>query len=336
MTKLFRTFLFSFLIFATLYANNTPSQTLNIGILSFRLNSENQHVWQPLVDQIHASNPQLNINLISGSLDDIDTLIAQNKLDFVIVHPAAFVKLEHKYGISNIASIVRQSKVSGEHLSMYGGVIVTLASRHDIQTLADVRGKRIATTHKEGFAAMLMQQETLFEAGIDIRNECKMLYTGQPSDTPIKALINGEADIAFVRSGYLEEMIEKGEIKREDFSVINPRKEKSFPYLLSTSLYPEWAVASTSRPSSETIKAFTIALFQIHTDASKDFHEFGIPLSNQAARELMQKFHIYPFNNPPTFKEIIKENSLFLIIFLAFLALGSALFTLYYLLSSRR
>lgn len=333
---MFKVSLIFIFILTALASTASSHQTLNVGVLSFRPNDENQRVWQPLVDEIHASNPQLDVNLTSDSLDEVEKLVAQNKLDFVVVHPAAFVEMEYKYGISNIASIVRPSKLGGKYLNTYGGVIVTLASRHDIHTLADVRGKRIATTHKEGFAAMLMQQELFAQAGIDILRECQVFYTGQPSDKPIQALRNGQADVAFVRTGYIEEMIKKGEMKKGELTVINPRHEKNFPYILSTPLYPEWAVAATTRPSSNTIKAFTIALFQIHTDTSKDFHEFGIPLSNQTARELMQKFHVYPFNNPPTYKEIIKENSPIFIIFFAFLAIGSGFFTLYYVLSSRR
>ncbi len=146
MTKLFRILLFSLLLFITLHGANTH-QTLNVGILSFRLADENQRIWQPLVDEVHSSNPSLDVNITSGSLDDINALVAHNKLDFVVVHPAAFVEMEYKYGISNIASIVRQSKTSAGHLTTYGGVIVILTSRHDIHSLADIRGKRIAILH---------------------------------------------------------------------------------------------------------------------------------------------------------------------------------------------
>ena len=244
--------------------------------------------------------------------------------------------MEYKYGISNIASIVRETKANGHHLTTYGGVIVTLSKRHDIHTLSDLRRKTIATTHKEAFAAMLMQQETVSKAGIDLHRDCKMLYTGQPTNTVIDALRNGSADIGFVRTGYIEEMISKGKLKEGELTIINPRKEKNFPYFLSTKLYPEWAVASTSRPSDDTIKAFTIALYQIHTDSSKDFHEFSIPLSNQEARDLMQKFHVYPFDQPHTLQDILKEYTLPLILFFALLTIGSVLFTLYYFLSKRR
>ncbi len=328
--------IFIFIFFTSLLANTSPHQTLNVGVLSFRPIDENQKVWQTLVDEVHKSNPSLDLNITSGSLEVIEKLTEKNSLDFVVVHPAAFVEMEQKYGISNIASIVRETTSNGNHLTTYGGVIVTLSKRHDIHTLLDVRGKTIATTHKEGFAAMLMQQETLSQEGIDIHRDCKMLYTGQPTNTVMDALRNGSADVGFVRTGYIEEMISKGKLKEGELTVINPRKEKNFPYLLSTKLYPEWAVASTSRPSADTIKAFTIALYQIHTDKSEDFHEFSIPLSNQAARELMQKFHVYPFDTTSTLHDILKKYSIALIPFFALLTIGSVLFTLYYFLSKRR
>lgn len=319
-----------------LFISELQAKTIHVGVLSFRSIAENQIIWQPLADEIHAYNPTLEVNITSASLEDLDKLIAQNGLDFVIVHPGAFVELEYKYGITNIASLVRQTKAEGEHLTLYGGVIVTLSKRHDIKSLSDIRGKTIVTTHKKGTAAMLMQQETLSKAGIDILRDCRMLYVGQPSEKVIKALLAGKADVAFLRTGYIEEMIEKGELQKDELTVISPRTDKNFPYAHSTLLYPEWAVASTSRPSNETVKEFTIALYNVTTDASKDFHTFSIPLSYQSIRELMQKFHTYPFNNPPTLKEILQENSLFVISFFALLSIGSTLFTLYYFISSRR
>ncbi len=81
------------------------AQVVNVGILSFRPVDDNQRIWQPFVDEIRASNPTLDVNITSGSLDDIDALVAHNKLDFVVVNPSAFVEMEYKYGISNIASI---------------------------------------------------------------------------------------------------------------------------------------------------------------------------------------------------------------------------------------
>lgn len=325
-----------FIFFTSLFATTTLHQTINVGVLSFRPLDENQKIWKPLKDEVHAFNPFLDLNITSGSLEEIEKLTEKNSLDFVVVHPAAFVEMEYKYGISNIASIVRESTSNGNHLTTYGGVIVALSNRHDVHTLLDVRGKTIVTTYKEGFAAMLMQQETLSEVGIDILRDCKMLYTGQPSDTVIDALRAGKADIAFVRTGYIEEMISKGKLTEAELTIINPQKEKNFPFLLSTKLYPEWAVASTPRPSADTIKEFTIALYQIHTDDSKDFHEFSIPLSNQAARELMQKFHVYPFDTASTLQDTLKKYSIVLITFFALLAIGSVLFTLYYFLSKRR
>ena len=325
-----------FIFLTSLFADPLPKETLNIGILSFRPIDENQKIWQPLHDEMYALNPSLDVNITSGSLDEIEKLTQKNALDFVIIHPAAFVEMEYKYGITNIASIVRQDATKGVHLTRYGGVIVTLANSQDIHTLLDIRGKTIATTHKEGFAAMLMQQATLWDVGINVLRDCTMLYTGQPTDKVIHALLSGRADVGFVRTGYLEEMIAKGKLKKGTLRVINPRTVPNFPYLLSTKLYPEWAVAATSRPSTDTIKAFTVALYQIHTHKSKDFYAFSVPLSNQSARELMQKFHYYPFNTTPTLHDILQQYANAFILFFGLVTMGSLLFTLYYFLSKRK
>lgn len=312
---------------------------IDIGIISFRPIAENQQIWQPLVDEVHQINPNFKIKITSGSLSDIDNLIAHNKLDFVVVHPGAFVELEHKYGITNIASLVRESTFNGKNIQLtrYGGVIITLSSRHDIKTLKDVRGKSIATTHKKGTASMLMQQEEFANEGIDIVRECKMIYTGQSSDEPIQLLKSGKADVAFMRTGYIEEMVEKGRLNLNELSILSPRSDPNFPFLHSTKLYPEWAVAATTRPTNTTVKEFTIALYKIHDNVSKDFHSFSIPLPYRSIRALMQKYHVYPFDQQLfSLEDVIQEYAYTLIILLSMIIIAGTSFTIYYIVSSRK
>ncbi|MDD5158739.1 MAG: EAL domain-containing protein [Sulfuricurvum sp.] len=335
---MFKSFIILFLLITSLFAALPSSKKpVEIGIIAFRPIQENQHVWQPLADELNRFSKHYDYRIHSYSESDLEKAVAHNKLDFIIVHSLSFITMETKYDAQNIASLIRQD-VNHNHLTHYGGVIAVKANRSDIKTLSDIRGKMIATTHKEGFAVYLMPLDTLMHAGVDMRKECRMLFTGQPQERVLNALRSGKADVAFFRTGYIEELIAKGKLNSGELKIINPQPiNNAFHYLRSTPLYPEWSVASTTRPDTDMIKETTIALYQINATDNQDFHAFANPLSYKSTRDMMQNYHIYPFDTATfTFQDVLDKYSLTLIIFFIFLTIGGASFTLYYIFSSRQ
>lgn len=284
-------------LLATLFADVSTNsvKTINIGVVSFRPIDENQKIWKPLEIQLKNPTHNLEYNITSYTVQDLEKAVAKNQLDFVVTIPTSYVALESKYGVTNIASLVRHSNIGDEHLSLYAGTIAVLSSRKDITKLEDIRGKTIAAT-EDGFASMLMQRAVLLDAGIDItNNDAKMLYTGWPLDNTLNALKNHNADVAFFRTGYIEELISKGKLAKDELFIINKIDDGKFPYLRSTPLYPEWAVGATTRSSVDTIKTVATAFLNVKCENSSDYHEFSIPLSYNSIRELMKRFNIYPY-----------------------------------------
>jgi diguanylate cyclase (GGDEF)-like protein/PAS domain S-box-containing protein len=321
-----------FLSTFALHASSTQNtHTVNIGILSFRPIAENQEIWLPLGEELHKFAPQYDFNITSYPENELIKKLAEGEFDFAIVHPSAYVALETKYGATNIASLVRQTKDAKFHLNSYGGVIATLSSNKNIYTLQDIIGKTIATTHHDGFAVMLAQREVFHNVGIDITKDCKMLYTKQPMDRVVESLQKNEADVGFFRTGYIEEMIENGKLKPDELRIINKIENDNYPYVHSTPLYPEWAVLATLKPNIQTVKAVTTALYQVHSNTSLEYHEFSTALSYKSTRELMQKYHVYPFEQTQmSLKEIIDTYVLEIVFLLLFLALGGVLMAILY------
>lgn len=322
--------LYLLLLVFNLQASLRNSSIVDIGVLSFRPVPENQKIWLPLGDKLHKYAPQYDFNITSYPQDELVKMIEQGIFDFAVVHPGVYVELETKQGVTNIASLVRQTKGEKFSLKTYGGVIATLASNKNINTLKDAVGKTIATTHSDGFAVMLLQREVFHDAGIDITKECKIIETNQPMKKVLQSLKNHKADIGFFRTGYIEELIEDGELQPDELKIIN-KIDDDYPYVHSTPLYPEWAVLATKKPNEKTVKAVTTALYQIHSKTNLDVHEFSIPLSYKSTRELMQKYHVYPFEKTPmSFKEIIDTYMFEFALILLFLAFGGIIIAIIY------
>ena len=335
--------IFSFLVLLciihpTLFASNNPSkQNIDIGIISFRPIAENQQIWQPLADELNRLEPQYNYRIHSYKEIDLEKAVALNKLDFMVVHSLSYVTMETKYNAQNIASIIRQDDQK-KQLTRYGGVIAVKSDRHDINQLSDIRDKTIATTHKEAFAIYLLPLDTLMNAGVDIRKDCRLIFTAQPQERILDTLRSGAADVAFFRTGYIEEMIAKGKLKNGELKIINPQpKTDTFHYFRSTPLYPEWAVAATTRPDPETIKQTTLALYHINSTLYNDYHSFSNPISYKSTRDLMQKYQVYPFDKMTfSFQDVLQKYSLPLILLFSMITVAGASFTFYYIISSRK
>lgn len=315
----------------TAAAEISSKQKITVGVLSFRPISENQTHWAPLEKQLEKFAPQFDFGIISLNQTDLVNAVAKQELDFAVVHPGVLIEMETKYGVSNIASIVRQTAIDGKHLTMYGGVIAVLSSNKEIKSLSDAKGKTIAVAHRDGFASMLMQQDVFAKAGIDILKECNMVYTGQPLDNVIAAMRSKKADIGFFRTGYIEEMIANGRLSPDELTILNKQNIPNYPYLLSTPLYPEWAVVATTKANPATVKAVMASLYQIKSNDSPDYHEFGIPLSYKTTRELMQKYRVYPYDKSSFgIKEIFQKYNMEIIIFFILFATATALLAIRY------
>jgi PAS domain S-box-containing protein len=213
-------------------------------------------------------------------------------------------------------------------------VIVVKSNNDDINTLKDLKNKRVAVSHKEGFASYLIPYDLLTENGIDMEKDSKLVLTGQPMEKVWDALNSGKADVGVFRTGYLEELIAKGKLKQSDIKVINPQKVEGFHYMLSSKLYPEWSVSATKHTSSDEVKTITLALYAIKNSTSSEYDSFTVPSSYVSTREMMQKYHIYPFNKFSFY--FLKKYERLIELGVLLLLLGSWAFTYYYIKSSQK
>jgi hypothetical protein len=182
------------------------------------------------------------------TLEDMEAAVAANTLDILLTYPGHYIQLKQRSRLSSpIAMLVVRE---GEHrLDAYGGVIFSRADDPDVNTLADLAGRRIATTSREAFGAYQMQAYEMLEEGVPLPAEDHLLVTGPPQDKSVEAVLAGRADAGFVRSGLLEAMAREGKLDPGRVKVINRQPLPGFPYASSTRLYPEWPVVVMSHVS---------------------------------------------------------------------------------------
>jgi len=279
-------------------------QTARLAVLAFRPKPETLLRWQPLAEYLDWSVPGYRFGLAVYTYPELEAAVAAGQVDFILTQPAHYIQLTYQHGLSSPLSTL-VAKEAGHALSQFGGVIFTRAERDDIQSLQDVRGKTVAITAIASLGSYQMQALELKRAGIEPTSGYKLLVTGQPQDKAVHAVLEGKADLGFVRTGLLEAMSREGRLDLERLKLINPRQEAAFPLLLSTRLYPEWAFAAMPSVDQDLARRVTAALLALphdgpHTELMR-IQGFTIPGDYRPIDDLLRELRLPPHDAAPSF-----------------------------------
>lgn len=291
----------------------THASAVRFAVLAFRPKAEVAAKWQPLVDYLNAAMPDRRLTLEAMGYAELEDAVSRKQIDVVLTQPAHYILLTYRDGLlSPLASLVERS---GPHkLSQFGGVMLTRTERHDIVKLADLRGKRIATSLKDSLGSYQMQAMELKLQGIELPDDAQVIELGQPQDKAIEAILSGEADVAFVRTGVLEAMIGNGKLAPGQLKVIHPVDPPGgFPHALSTRLYPEWPLAVMPWMEEELARRLAAAALALPHDGAVaraiGITGFTIPLDYEPVDTLLRELRLPPFDSGPaiTLKDVFQR-----------------------------
>jgi len=269
---------------------------MRIGVLAFRPIEITKQQWQPTADYLTSHIHGYHFTIIPMSYKDLDLAVNRRQFDFVFTNPEHYVTIREDHGLKAIATLM--SLVDGHPESNFGGVIFSRADRHDIQSLADVKGKIVSAPSQQSLGGYSMQIWTLLKNDISKSDFAQLRLTGMPHDLVVEEVLSGKADVGFIRTGTIEGMVNEGKIRAEQVYVLNRLSSDKFPQLLSTDLYPEWPFSAELDVPPDLIKLVTIALYNIPSDsvAAKigKYYGFSSPGDYTEVESLMQRLGAIP------------------------------------------
>lgn len=312
------------------------SQDIKFGVFAYLGNEETHKKYSPLVKYLSET---LNKNVVLEVLsqEEMEEKINLQELHIATTNPTHFLVIRQKFALSGaIATLVGIN--NNTPTSNLGGVIIT-RSDSTINSLADIRGKKIATPsikHMGGFRA---QAYELYKIGIDLtKNNKNILELKSSHQDVVNAVLNKKADVGFIRDGVIEAMVNEGFIHSEDFKIINEQHNTKHPYVVSTALYPEWPVFALPYTDENIVKEFIAALFSIkpttpHAIESK-IAGYTLPADYLTVENLARTLRVEPFDEVPTisYLDIWNQYKIDIILSVVFLTIG----LLYYLSSIQR
>ncbi|MBA3032213.1 MAG: diguanylate cyclase [Gammaproteobacteria bacterium] len=285
-------------LFSTLVA---AEKTLTLGIFAYRPTSMMEHQYRMLGIYLSGALPDQRVELKFFDTAGMEAALAANQLDFVFTNPSHYVLLRHHNKLTG-AIATRQASGNGKiTTAALGGTIIVRADRDDITQLADLVGKRIATPGSKFLGAYLAQAYELQQAGIPFP-EGMALIEVSCNDEVVEAVLFGDADVGFVRSGLVETLNREGTLSVDQLKFINLQKFPKFPFAVSTRLYPEWPFVALPHVPEDTVKRIARALLFITPDMpvaqSTGIAGFTIPADYEPVQQLARALRLPPYETP--------------------------------------
>mgnify|MGYP002776318955 CR=1 FL=1 len=308
---------------------------VKFAVLAFRSKQETATRWQPLVDYLNQAKLGRRFVLEALTYPEMVAAVHDKQVDFVLAQPGLYILLTYREGLLSPLATLADKNRDGYSLASFGGVIVTRASDNSISTLANLRGKRIATSLIDSLGSYQMQALELLQQNIHLPADAQIMEVGL-QDKAINALLAGSADAAFVRTGVIESLQQEGNLDLAKLRILNPQQQTNFPYALSTRLYPEWPLAAMPWTDEDLARrvASTILGLPHGGDVARavKIHGFTIPGDYRPVDDLMRRLRLPPFDKAQeiTAKDIWSQYGM--LIALVSLLIISALFSISFVL----
>ncbi|MBE0491969.1 MAG: EAL domain-containing protein [Sulfurospirillum sp.] len=285
-----RFFSYIFVLLALFFNTVLAKEHYTIGILSFRSPEVTLKQWQPLIDYLENKQANYSFTLKPLSFVELDVAIKNQTIDFLLTNPISYILFKEK-NLVNIALLSMKELKDGKVLDQFGGVIFTHKDSKDINTLADLKGKKIATVGTNSLGGYQVQAYELFKIGTDVIKDTKLIFTELPHDNTVFEVLNKKADVGFVRTSVLEALVKEKKIHLSDFKILNIQQKEDFPFLLSTDLYPQWPLTSLLHVNKKVAQELSVLLLSLPDMQVYGLGGFGVAQDYARVKQILQSMH---------------------------------------------
>jgi len=285
-------------------ASSQGEESVRIGVLSFRPKPQTLAQWQPLATALKHAIPEWEFEIEALTYPEMNQAVAERCLDFVFTNPGHFVLLKMRGGLSAPLATLSVD-LNGRRFSVFGGVIFSRLENTKINALRDIKGKRIAVPDKESLGGYQMQAFELRRQGVRLPQDAQLLVTGMPHDNVVQAVLDGRAEVGFVRSGVLESAAREGKVDLKRLKVLNLQHLPDFPQQVSTRLYPEWPFSALANTDEKRARHVAAALFTLEENnpvlRAGHIRSFSVPADYTPVEEVLRELRFPPFDVAPPF-----------------------------------
>lgn len=303
-----------------LFTSELYAETIHLGILNTSGNEAENVLYAETASVLKDKLKPRNVEVSTYDLPGLEKAIAAGKLDFFISNPGFYVSSRQKLDTTALAS--QSNQFFGRPDRALGSVFVVPKQSSHIFSLRDLRGKSVCVVAPNAYGGLYIALGELNRRGFDPDKFFSSVhYSGYPMPKVLEELKAGRCEAAIVRTCLLEELSASGQIKENEFRVIEPRPSGSKEHCIrSTELYPGWVFAATKNTSEALRKETTKILFSLPTVQG---NEWSVPRNFADLENLYKNLKVghYEYLRNWDWKEFIRNYwSFILIVFVVMIA----------------
>ncbi len=303
----------------------TPVQkvSIRIGVLTKWNKETTKNEWDQTAKFLTNNIDGYVFEIIPMDYAEIEKAALSRQVDFVLANPSIYIVLSNKYGVTRIATIKNIGDGSIAYTSKYGGVIFYKSTRSDIKSYKDIKDKKIAAVDINSLGGWHAALAEMLKNSVNPLKDAESVDFLGSHEAVVKAILDDTHDIGIVRTDTLEEMHEQGKVEISEFKILEKKLTdrdeefkfiKDFPFLISTSLYPEWPLAALPHVSDDLVESVAAYLFEMNPEnpacKNADIYGWTVPQNYQSVENLLVELKIPPFDeiNKISFEEFFIQH----------------------------
>ena len=285
---------------ADLESRSENRNSIVIGVLSNESPEICRERWTPTADYLSEMVKGCLFSIKPIIYSELGLAIKGRKIDLLICDPAIYIELDANYSIRAIATGVRWR--NGHETQLFGGVVIAKRDNRDINDFKDLRGCRVAAIDSDSFAGWIVACRAFKRARIVPQRDFKSIVFTQDSTKVLHLVKDGTVDIGVIPTMTLEALATERNESDADFKVIRDQElyygEKTFPFHVSTRLYPDWPFAVLPHVSRALAEDVSIALIEMPREskaAQSSSFRWSVPMSYNKIAECLQELQLGPY-----------------------------------------
>ena len=271
---------------------------IKIGMLSTDGFEKDMRKWQPTADYLGQQIPGHVFQILPyKSSAALHRDAAREKFDFIFTNPASYIYLQEKLGATRLLTVnLLHDK---QAYSQSGAVIFTRADQTQIQHLADLKERSFIATSATMFAGWQQANFELTKHGLQSTDFSSLSFSQSNPEAVIHAVLTGKADAGAIPAGIIEKLAKNGQLDTQQLKVLNAQQSKTFPFVYSTSLSPQWALAQFEFTKAGLAQKVMVALLSMPANhqslKAANYAGWVSPGNYQTVKTLMQTLQLAPF-----------------------------------------
>lgn len=216
-----------------------PDRAFRIGLIELSALHQVSGMVSKSVKELQKSFFPYQIDIQQLSSRELEKAIKERTVDAFITSSGFYWRMI-PHGARDVATMISRNSPDPNHTVAI--TFLTKAGNASMRSLEDMQGKRLSASYPTAFMGYRIGLAEIAAHGFDPNSFFSSVsFTNSPEIESIAAkVLNGEADVAFVQSCWLETLPPE---QRNKFQVVAPVSDNTTACIRSTAAYPNITVA---------------------------------------------------------------------------------------------